>query len=203
MEYFHSKNLIHRDVKPDNFLIGAGKKSSIVYIIDYGLAKFFKDPKTGEHIKYRDNKHLTGTARYASLNTHLGIEQSRRDDMEGIGYSLMYFNKGSLPWQGLRAKTKKEKYERIRDVKLATTLESLCKGFPDEFLTYLNYCRKLTFDEKPDYGYIKKLFHDLFTKNKFEQNFLYDWVIQKRKAKIAALANKPISLPTGIHKEYL
>lgn len=144
---------------------------------------------------------MTGTARYASLNTHLGIEQSRRDDMEGIGYSLMYFNRGSLPWQGLRAKTKKEKYDRIRDIKISTSLETLCKGFPEEFATYLSYCRKLKFEEKPDYTYAKKLFKDLFVKNGFEQNFLYDWIIQKRKAKIAALASKPITLPAGsLHK---
>ena len=169
----------------------------MIYIIDYGLAKQYVDPKTQAHIKYRDNKNLTGTARYTSLNTHLGIEQSRRDDLEGIGYSLMYFNRGSLPWQGIRTKTKKEKYAKIRDIKLSTTLETLCKDFPEEFTIYLKYCRKLSFEEKPDYSYLCKLFKDLFIRMKYKLDYIYDWIILKRKIKIAALAN-PIVIPQKI-----
>lgn len=74
IEFLHNNHFIHRDMKPDNFLVGIGKKQSVVYMIDFGLAKRYRDPKTGEHIPYRDNKSLTGTARYASVNTHLGIE---------------------------------------------------------------------------------------------------------------------------------
>lgn len=133
IEYIHSKNFIHRDVKPDNFLIGANKKKTQVYAIDFGLAKRFRDPKTGNHIPYRDGKSLTGTARYASINTHLGIEQSRRDDLESLGYVLVYFLLSELPWQGMKAKTMKEKYEKIMEKKIATPIESLCKGFPGKF----------------------------------------------------------------------
>lgn len=133
IEFIHSKNFIHRDIKPDNFLMwvvffscyirrcitscffsvfrGLGKKGNLVYIIDFGLAKKYRDARTHQHITYRENKNLTGTARYASINTHLGIEQSRRDDMESLGYILMYFVTGTLPWQGLRAATKQQKYE--------------------------------------------------------------------------------------------
>jgi len=123
-------------MKPDNFLIGRGAKAGIVYIIDFGLAKRYKDPKTGAHIPYRNNKTLTGTARYASVNTHMGIEQSRRDDIEGILYVIMYFLRGSLPWQGLTAKNKAEKYKRIMDMKMSTSAETLCKGFPSIFTKY-------------------------------------------------------------------
>ena len=106
----HSKLLIHRDIKPDNFLVGLGPMSHTIYIIDFGLTKKYRDAKTGQHIPYRNNKNLTGTARYASINTHLGVEQSRRDDLEGIIYVLLYFIRGSLPWQGLPAKNKHDKY---------------------------------------------------------------------------------------------
>ncbi|CAB1313086.1 unnamed protein product [Coregonus sp. 'balchen'] len=161
IEYIHSKNFIHRDVKPDNFLMGLGKKGNLVYIIDFGLAKKYRDARTHQHIPYRENKNLTGTARYASINTHLGIEQSRRDDLESLGYVLMYFNLGSLPWQGLKAATKRQKYERISEKKMSTPIEVLCKGYPSEFSTYLNFCRSLRFDDKPDYSYLRQLFRNL------------------------------------------
>ena len=145
IEYIHSKSFIHRDIKPDNFLMGLGRRSNIVYIIDFGLAKRYRDPKTHVHIMYRENKHLTGTPRYASINNHLGIEQSRRDDLESLGYVFMYFLRGSLPWQGLRANTKKQKYQKIMEKKMATPIDLLCKGFPDEFRIYFEYCRALRF----------------------------------------------------------
>ena len=117
-------------MKPDNFLIGRGANSGVIYVIDFGLAKRYKDPRTGQHIPYRNNKSLTGTARYASVNTHMGIEQSRRDDIEGILYVMLYFLRGSLPWQGLTAKNKNEKYKKIMDMKMSTSAETLCKGLP-------------------------------------------------------------------------
>lgn len=113
IEYIHSRRIIHRDIKPDNFGAGRAKHAHRIFIIDFGLAKKFMS-SDGKHIKYKDGKSLTGTARYASINTHIGIEQSRRDDMEGIGYVFMYFLRGSLPWQGLRARGVKEKYEKIK-----------------------------------------------------------------------------------------
>jgi serine/threonine protein kinase len=101
IEFIHKSSFLHRDIKPDNFLMGLGEKETTCFVIDFGLAKRYIDRKTGQHIPYKDKKQLTGTARYASLNTHLGIEQSRRDDLEAIGYIFVYFMKGSLPWQGL------------------------------------------------------------------------------------------------------
>ena len=144
--------------------MGLGKRANQVNVIDFGLAKKFRDPKTHIHIPYRENKNLTGTARYASINTHLGIEQSRRDDIESLGYVLMYFLRGSLPWQGLKAATKKQKYEKISESKRATRVEVLCKGFPKEFATYFQDCRLLRFDNKPNYSYLRKLLRDLFAR---------------------------------------
>ncbi|KAI0210727.1 Casein kinase I [Lamellibrachia satsuma] len=179
IEYIHSKNFIHRDVKPDNFLMGLGKKGNLVYMIDFGLAKKYRDARTHQHIPYRENKNLTGTARYASINTHLGIEQSRRDDMESLGYVFMYFLRGSLPWQGLKAATKRQKYERISEKKMSTPIEELCKGFPSEFATYLNFCRSLRFDDKPDYSYLRQLFRNLFHRQGFTYDYVFDWNMLK------------------------
>jgi casein kinase 1 len=177
IEYVHAKNFIHRDIKPDNFLIGLGKKANQVHIIDFGLAKKYRDPKTQQHIPYREGKNLTGPARYASVNTHLGIEQSRRDDLEAIGYVLMYFNRGSLPWQGLKAAGKKEKYEKIMEKKMSTPVEVLCKHFPPEFVTYLNYTRSLRFEDRPDYAYLRRLLKDLFFREGYQYDFVFDWTV--------------------------
>lgn len=175
IEYVHSKNFLHRDMKPDNFLIGLGRKASLVYLIDFGLAKKFKDPRTGTHIPYREGKNLTGTARYASVSTHVGIEQSRRDDLEGLGYVLMYFLRGNLPWQGLNANTKKEKYDRIMEKKINTSVEELCSTHPEELAGYLSYCRGLRFEDRPDYGYLRRILKDLFLRQNYEYDFIYDW----------------------------
>ncbi|CAH8338573.1 unnamed protein product [Eruca vesicaria subsp. sativa] len=179
VEYMHSRGFLHRDIKPDNFLMGLGRKANQVYIIDYGLAKKYKDLQTQKHIPYRENKNLTGTARYASVNTHLGIEQSRRDDLESLGYVLMYFLRGSLPWQGLKGGTKKQKYDKISEKKMLTTAEILCKGYPSEFTSYFHYCRSLRFEDKPDYSYLRRLFRDLFIREGYQLDYVFDWTTLK------------------------
>ncbi|KAG9159021.1 hypothetical protein Leryth_021742 [Lithospermum erythrorhizon] len=179
VEYMHSRGFLHRDIKPDNFLMGLGRKANQVYIIDYGLAKKYRDLQTHKHIPYRENKNLTGTARYASVNTHLGVEQSRRDDLESLGYVLMYFLRGSLPWQGLRAGTKKQKYDKISEKKMLTPIEVLCKSFPLEFTSYFHYCRSLRFEDKPDYSYLKRLFRDLFIREGYQFDYVFDWTMLK------------------------
>ncbi|EGD75323.1 CK1/CK1/CK1-D protein kinase [Salpingoeca rosetta] len=183
LAFLHSKHFIHRDIKPDNFLLGSGSKGNMVYIIDFGLAKRFRDPKTFEHIRMRTDKHLTGTARYASINAHAGIEQSRRDDIESLGYVLMYFLRGSLPWQGLKAANKKQKYEKIMEKKKTTPLEELCARHPPELRVFLEYARQLEFDEGPDYNYLKKLLIGVYNREKFEKTICFDWTKRARSMK--------------------
>ncbi|XP_059639082.1 casein kinase 1-like protein 2 isoform X2 [Cornus florida] len=196
VEFVHSKSFLHRDIKPDNFLMGLGRRANQVYIIDFGLAKKYRDSSTHQHIPYRENKNLTGTARYASMNTHLGIEQSRRDDLESLGYVLMYFLRGSLPWQGLKAGNKKQKYEKISEKKVSTSIEALCRGYPTEFASYFHYCRSLRFDNKPDYAYLKRIFRDLFIREGFQFDYVFDWTILKYQQ--SQLANPPSrALDTG------
>lgn len=157
--------------------MGLKEKSHIAYVVDYGLAKRFYDPKTKSHIPYRNDKSLTGTARYASIHAHLGEELSRRDDLEAVGFVMLYFYKGQLPWQNLPAFSKSEKYRRIKETKIAITLEELCEGCPEEFLAYMKHCRNLNFEEKPDYDFLINTITTLSEKEGIDLNDkIFDWV---------------------------
>ena len=177
VEYMHLKGFIHRDIKPDNFLIGFGKQANQVHIIDFGLAKKYRGLKKKQHIPYRENKGFTGTARYASIRAQQGIEQSRRDDLEAVGYMLIYFN-GSLPWQGPAIP-----FEKIKKKKMSTRIEVLCKHFPCEFAMYMNYCRSLRFEDRPDYAYLRRLLKAVFFSEGYQHDFVFDWTILNYQSK--------------------
>ncbi|XP_051682856.1 casein kinase I [Oryctolagus cuniculus] len=201
IEHVHMNDFVHRDIKPENFLMGTGcycrkclesppgkrKRNRLqgsaassreqLYLIDFGLAKKYRDSDTNEHIPYRTDKNFAGTARYASINAQCGIEQSRRDDLEALGYILIYFNRGSLPWQGVKAMARKQGLKMTCEKKMATPVEVLCEGFPQEFATYLNYCRGLQFDETPDYTYLRQLFRNLFQNLNHEYDNTFDWTV--------------------------
>ena len=193
LEYMHTKGFIHRDIKPENFMIGHGNKANLIYIIDFGLSKKYRDLKSLEHIPFKDGKSLTGTARYASINTHNGCEQSRRDDMESIAYVLLYFLKGSLPWQGIKEENRQKKYQIIGDKKNTISTEELCKDCPVEFKQFLEETRKLAFDATPDYSHYKELFRNLFIRMGYVYDYKYDWVLRaEQKASVPHLFSTDI-----------
>lgn len=176
IKFVHVNDYVHRDIKPENFLMGRRNKMDKVYLIDLGLAKRFRD-QHGKHFPFRqmENREITGTTRYASINAHKGMELSRRDDLESLGYVLLYFCKGSLPWQGLQARNDQERYKLITESKLSISVECLCHELPDEFSDYLNYCKGLKYEEEPNYDFIKGLFKQLASKIEIEYDGVFDW----------------------------
>lgn len=170
----HSCGYVHRDIKPDNFLMGIGPERAKVFLIDFGLAKRFKSEER-VHIRLSENKKLTGTARYASVNSHRCLELSRRDDLESLGYLMVYFLKGKLPWQGIPAETKEDKYQKIGNMKASYRLEQLCEGVPTEIYNFLAHVRSLKFKEKPNYHLLRSLLINAFNRMDYDYDCHYDW----------------------------
>jgi len=176
LQFVHTCGYLHRDLKPDNFAMGRGKLAHHLYMLDFGLAKRYADVRQGRHIPYRDGKSLTGTARYVSLNTHLGIQQSRRDDIEGAAFVLIYLAKGHLPWQNVKCTTKAEKYERIKSMKISTPPHVLCARMPPCFAELLSYARKLDFEQAPDYDYCRRIFQEELESQGVTVDYRYCWL---------------------------
>lgn len=177
LQLSHERGILHRDIKPHNFLVGRGWRSSQIYLVDFGLSKTYMD-KHGKHIAFKDGrKGLTGTARYTSINNHLGIEPTRRDDLEGVGYVLVHMVRGSLPWQGIQAETKAIRNDRIKAMKLSISVEELCKDLPPELAEYMSLCRGLGYDEEPPYDYLRSLMSKALERNMYRHNLVFDWSV--------------------------
>jgi serine/threonine protein kinase len=176
IQWVHSKYIVHRDIKPDNFLIGK-KDPNVIYIIDFGLSKKYRSSATNKHIRFGFTGKLTGTVRFASANALRGGEQSRRDDIESIGYMLVYFMKKRLPWQGVTGTRKMERYLKIYKMKKNTTPEELCSGLPPEMTEYIKYAKHLEFEQQPDYKYLKKLFGKMLKRiHNTNDQLVFSWI---------------------------
>ncbi|MCJ1461607.1 serine/threonine protein kinase [Pseudocyphellaria aurata] len=179
LEFIHSKGLVHRDVKPDNFLMGTGRRGNVVYVTDLGLTTERRHAQVVFNPEAKEVRHIIGTERFASINGHLGILQSRSDDLQCLGYMFIYFLRGYLPWQGLKVRDGKEKEQLIMEKKQTTSTEELCADLPEEFRIYFDYIGSLDFDEKPSYSYLRKIFRNLFTREGFSHDHVFDWTILK------------------------
>lgn len=175
----HESGIIHRDIKPDNFVIGFGESHNKIYLIDFGLSTWYIDKTTMQHNKYEHKHQFTGSFRYSSINNHKGIQQSRRDDLESISYMMIYFYKGKLPWQNIPAKDKRDKLKKTYDKKKDTKLDELCEGCPKEFKQIIKYIRKLGYKETPDYSFIKYMLNKVRKRNKILNDRKYDWDTDK------------------------
>ena len=175
LEHIHKKYYIHRDIKPENFLMGIGPNNKFLYIIDLGFAKPYRDLSTLAHLPMNKNQGMTGTSRFASINTLSGYTQSRRDDLESLAYVIIYLTKGTLPWAGIKGNNKDDLYNKILNCKIKTTTENLCQGLPKQFEEYVKYVKNMTYEQDPDYNYLKNLFLNVLLKNGKKMDFKYDW----------------------------
>jgi casein kinase I family protein HRR25 len=178
LEYVHSHNFVHRDIKPSNFLIGTGEHHDTISIIDFGLAKQYRNRNTHAHIPCGANYPFVGTAAFASINNHHSLEQSRRNDMESLAYVLIYFLRGSLPWYGGDCavnNTKKPGIKSTRNAKVKSHINLICDSLPREFAMFLAYARALGYNETPDYNYVRNLFSGLLGREGYKYDYAFDW----------------------------
>ena len=174
IEYVHKKNFLHRDIKPGNFLVGNPDNSQI-YLIDFGNAKKFKSSRTGKHVQYNKNSYIFGTTIFLSLNILKGIEQTRKDDLESFGIMLIYLYKGTLPWCHMKCKSIFQTLQKILELKKSIPPEKLCEDMPPEFCEYLKYINNLTFEQEPNYKYLRSLFLNILAKNGMKNDCIFSW----------------------------
>ena len=175
LEEIHNNNIIHRDIKPANIAIGLEDKKKYLYLLDFGLSKKYRSSTTKKHNPFTQNNKLIGNARYSSINALEGGTQSRRDDLESLGYLIIFLLIGKLPWQGKVSHSKEDKYYKIREIKRQTSAQKLCEGLPSQIEEYVKYTRNLQYESNPNYNYLKNLFLNILKKDNLVLDYYYDW----------------------------
>ena len=181
IEYLHSKGIVHRDIKPENFLLGLNDKT-FIYLIDFGISRKYMSSR-GRHLKYSLTGKLFGTLRFASYNATRGVEHSRRDDLESIGYMLVFLSGQKLPWQhyDIKGNYARTNYNKILELKKSTKPETICGKLPQEFAEYIKYCKNLKFEENPDYEKLRNLFRQILAKNQIIYDYNFSWLTKLKK----------------------
>ena len=182
LEYIHSKNIIHCDIKPENLLIGKTDPSTI-YLCDFGISQKYRSSKTGKHIKMKKYPKIYVSPIFCSINSILAYQPSRRDDLESLGYLLIYLVKG-LPWdiRNCYNNNLNESLKKLLYIKRNISMETLCKELPMEIYEYMRNVKNLKFEEKPNYTYLNNLFYSILVKlnEECDNNFSWNKNIKKR-----------------------
>lgn len=177
LEVLHFAGWVHQDIKPENVVMGSGDNKNVLYLLDYGTSAQYLDPVTKLHQAKGPSTKIVGTARYSSLNNHYGYLQSRRDDLESLGYTLLFWMLGRLPWQGINEKDFRVKWNKIRQIKKRITPEELTKGLPMQFRVYMKYVFGLRYAQAPSYSYLRGLFRQLIDTTN-QENVKFCWETQ-------------------------
>jgi len=162
VEFLHSRGFVHCDIKPENFALNFNKDNNdfTVYLIDFGLVEPYINLKTREHRQLKEKTGHKGTLNFCSMNTHMELSLSRRDDLESLAYCLIYLWAGTLPW--INSRYKGYNNEAILNLKIEfTSYEYYNKSIPKNLMKFLDYAIKLQFDELPNYKYLKNLIREL------------------------------------------
>ena len=182
LESIHSRGFVYRDVSPSNLLIGMGSKTDKIYLVDFELAERYTDIEGGHLAFGPSESRISKDLRFLSVHAHLRVKQSRRDDLESLGYVLIYFLNGTLPWSDISEENKELESLLIKERKVSCPIEVLCKGLPskygsniDQLGQYFKYAKTLEYEEEPDYQWIQRLLKDLFAECGFESNLIFDW----------------------------
>ena len=185
LAFIHDNDIVHRDIKPDNFVMGVKSKAYNLYVIDFGLSREYRDNESKQHYPMIKKKKLCGTARYASVHALECYEQSRRDDLESVSYVAVYLIKGELPWQGVKGKTKEERYAKILEMKRRMNEDDICSGIDGgDVKEFMKYVRELGYEEEPQYEKWMNRFKEVLKRRfKWKEEYEYEWSRKDKKRK--------------------